>query len=221
MAIAVSPNWRNFGLQWFGACVATKLLQLIFDGFAGMFASMAGLDRPAFLLALVVFRPIGAALGGWVQWLVLRQWLLALRPWVLATSLGSAIALVVVNLLWGLTLAPSPAGAMGAFAPPISVLPQFVFEGIYGLVLGVAQWLVLKTKVSQAGGWILASAVGFLLTSVGTGLLQQILGPLGLDVSQGAWNPFFWAIAAISAALYAALTGGFLVWRLRQRPPQA
>ncbi len=220
MAIAVSPNWRNFGLQWFGACVATKLLQLIFDGFAGAFASMAGLDRPAFLLALVVFRLISGALGGLVQWLVLRQWLLALRPWVLATSLGSAIALVVVNLLWSLTLAPSPVGPMGAFAPPMSVLPQFLFEGIYGLVLGVAQWLVLKTKVSQAGGWILASAVGFLLTSVGTGLLQQLLGPLGLDVSQGAWNPFFWAIAAISLALYAALTGGFLIWNLRQRPSQ-
>ncbi|MBD1900716.1 hypothetical protein NDI44_03150 [Trichocoleus sp. DQ-A3] len=221
MTIDKSLAWKKLLWQWLVACVVAKLLQIIVDGVAGVVASATGGGftggSTSLLLILIVFRLIGGALGGTAQWLVLRQWLPSIRSWVLATSLGSAIALAVINGLWAVTLMPPASGLIGGMMPTMSVLPQFLFDGIYGILLGVAQWLVLRTKVPQAGWWVLISGVGAIASSIGIDVLQRFVGPMGIDVSQSAWNPFFWAIASVSVVLYAAISGGFLVWSLRQR----
>lgn len=221
MTMAESPVGKKLLWQWLVACVVAKLLQIIVDGVAGWVASVTGGGftggSSPLLLILIVFRLVSGALGGAAQWLVLKQWLPSIRPWVLATSLGNAIALAMINGLWAATLMPPASGFIGGMMPPMSVLPQFLFDGIYGILLGVAQWLVLRTKVPQAGWWVLVSSVGMIATSIGMDVLQRLIGPMGIDVSQSAWNPFFWVIAAVSTVLYAAITGGFLVWSLRQR----
>ncbi len=221
MTIDKSLAWKKLLWQWVLACVLAKLLQIVVDGVAGGVASATGAGfaggNGALLSILIVFRLIGGALGGTAQWLVLRQWLPSIRSWVLATSLGSAIALAMINGLWTVTLMPPASGLIGNMMPPLSVLPQFIFDGIYGILLGVAQWLVLRTKVPQAVWWVLISGVGAIASSIVIDALQKFIGPMGIDVSQSAWNPFFWAIASVSVVLYTVITGGFLVWSLRQR----
>lgn len=221
MTIDKSLVWKKLLWQWLVACIVAKLLQIIVDGVAGEIASAAGgglrEGRTSLLSILILFRLISGALGGTAQWLVLKQWLPSIRSWVLVTSLGSAIALAIINGLWTATLMPPASGLIGGMMPPLSVLPQFVFDGIYGILLGIAQWLVLRTKVPQAGWWMLINGIGAIASSIGIDVLQKFIGPMGIDVSQSAWNPFFWAIASMSVVLYAAITGGFLVWSLRQR----
>ena len=70
---------------------------------------------------------------------------------------------------------------------------------IFGTVVGVLQWLVLRRQVPRAGWWVLASTVGWVV-----GLpLGDINGPPGLG------------------AVYGAFTGTALVWLLRQPVPAA
>jgi hypothetical protein len=140
-----------------------------------------------------------------------------MRGWVLATSIGSAVAFAISKALWSATLMPPAKEIMGAFLPSMSVLPQFVFAGISGLVLGVAQWLVLRTKLPQTYWWIPLSSIGMLGEAIVVRVLQSTLGPWGIEVSASALNPVYWLIAAIGVAVYAATTGGFLVRCLRQR----
>jgi hypothetical protein len=214
--------WKTLGWQWLLACVAAKLLQVLLDGIAGWFVSTTGVggstaSASIFWLILMVFRLVSGALGGATQWLVLRSWLPSLRSWVLATSVGSAIAFVISNSLGSVTLIPPSEGIMGVFQPSMSVLPLFVFGGISGLVLGVAQWLVLRAKLPQAYWWIPLSSIGMLGESVIVGVLQSTVGAQGIDGSTSALNPMYWAIAAIGVAVYAAMTGGFLVRGLGRR----
>jgi hypothetical protein len=44
-----------------------------------------------------------------------------------------------------------------------------------------------------------------------------LVGSQGIDGSTSALNPVYWAISAIGVAVYAAMTGGFLVRGLGRR----
>jgi hypothetical protein len=140
-----------------------------------------------------------------------------MRGWVLATSVGSAITFAISNRVWAATLLPPQEGIMGLFVPSVSILPLFVFAGISGLVLGVAQWPILRAKLPQAFWWIPLSGIGMLGESLFVGVLKSTMGPMGIDVSASGLNPVYWAIAAIGVVFYAAITGVFLVRCLRQR----
>ncbi|HEY9825054.1 MAG TPA: hypothetical protein V6D19_06380 [Stenomitos sp.] len=213
-----SLAWKVLGWQWLLACVATKLLEIFLDGIAGWLGSTTGtVGHIGVVFTLIVFRLISGALGGVAQWFVLRLWLPSMRGWVLATSIGNAIAFFINNRLISATLIPSPAGVMGSFAPSVSVLPLFVFGGISGLIFGVAQWIVLRNKLPQAFLWIPLSSIAMLGEAIGIGALQSVMGPQGIEVSASALNPIYWVIAMIGAAIYATLTGGFLVHFLRQK----
>jgi hypothetical protein len=218
----ISLTWQKLGWQWLFACVAAKLLQILLDGFAQWLASITGPDEKTqgvsiLLLILIAFRLVSGALGGTGQWLVLRSWLPSIRSWVLATSVGGAIAFALSNAFWSATLISPSAVGMGAFSPSVSVVPLFVFAGISGLVLGIAQWLVLRTKLPQAYWWIPLSSIGMLGESIAIEGLQSAVGSQGIEVSASALNPGYWAIAALSVVVYAAITGGFLIRCLRRR----
>jgi hypothetical protein len=213
VSIRTGWTWR-----WVIACVVTQLLQIWGDGLAGWISSALGMSpRPGELLPLVVMaviRLFSGALGGLAQGRVLKSRFPFPISWVIATSLGSAISLVLVFGLHAATLLPS-AGPMilDAMQPPRSVLPTFIFASLTGLGLGVAQGLVLRGHVGQAGRWVLFSVLGLTAADLLTGVLQRSLGAVGLDVSTGAWNPVFWVISCLGIALYGLLTSRFWLAR--------
>jgi hypothetical protein len=153
----------------------------------------------------------GCGLGvgiGLAQWLVLRRHIPAAGWWVLA-SIGGGISGVVLALPLSEALQPLFAMFLGETlerrptVPRVSwsdVLALGVTGAVVGLVLGSAQWLVLRRHARSAGWWIGASSVGWMAgLSISTGSVSMIGLPLSLLI--------------LGAAIGAA-TGGVLVYLL-------
>ena len=107
--------------------------------------------------------------------------------WVLAS---------IVGLFVGLILEFAVEEAMGLSVGLRLVPEQYtVAFAVLGAPIGIAQWLVLRRQVSRAGWWVLASIVGF--------ASGEVVGESVFEV-----------IATF--VFYGAITGGVLVWLLRQ-----
>jgi hypothetical protein len=127
------------------------------------------------------FAAVAGASIGIAQWLVLRRQVSRSGWWVLLSSLGFAV---------GWLVDVETTGVVGDASTGVMV----------GASVGIAQWLVLRRQVSQAGWWVLASSVGFTVTFavLAAGVLP------GVGITFGVF------------AAYGAVTGAVLVWLLRQ-----
>jgi hypothetical protein len=59
-------------------------------------------------------------------------------------------------------------------------LSTWTLAAVMGLVLGAAQWPVIRAHLSQAGWWVLASAAGWLVGFPLAGFLANQLGLVGI-----------------------------------------
>ena len=131
----------------------------------------------------------GAVLGA-VQWLVLRRRLSLPRSWIVATSLGMAGGLAFTVALFG----TSTAGSV------------LLLRGVStGLLIGLAQWVVLRRSVPRAWVWVPTVAAGWALG-------WAVSSATGLDLT-----PNFAVFGATGALAFQALTGLVLAWLLAQR----
>jgi hypothetical protein len=133
------------------------------------------------------------ALFGLAQWLVLRRVLPAMRAWVLTTAIGYVVVFGLIPFI------------------RFDAIPQLggvFFFLMFGVVIGVAQWIVLRGRVHQAGWWIAISAAGWALAFllIGAAYLS------GLYV-----EPFDMLAAFLVPTI---VTGGGMLWLL-QRPARA
>lgn len=206
--------------HWLGACVITQLLQLWGDGIAQLMVTASGSGAPeawpSIVGILALCRLGSSAVAGLIQGRVITARRRLIGQWLIATALGSTAGFLLSQALYAHTLVPAPDHPLlGAVLPARSSLPRWLFAGLSGLVLGGAQWFVLWRQLRPAAWWIPLSAAGLIAADLWVHGLQRLLGPLGLDVSTGAWNPLFWLIAGSGALLYGLVTGVF--WR-RWRP---
>ena len=107
-------------------------------------------------------------LTGVVQYGLLRSYLPRMGWWVLATIGGWLLGLLVILLsgwlnIWGSEL--------------IDIDFAFI---VLGLSIGVAQWLLLRRRLPQAGWWIGGNAVGWGLLGLVTGESLNQFGLLAL-----------------------------------------
>lgn len=89
-------------------------------------------------------------------------WLL----WILATSISSVIGFALGGIL------------VQFFDNREFALSLFAFLTIWGLIIGVGQWMILRTKLTKAWGWIPATTIG--LPSglfFGYWVIYNLLGP--------------------------------------------
>jgi hypothetical protein len=159
--------------------------------------------RSGVLVGILAYSMLGAALGSVVsllQWLVLRRRVSRAVWWVLASTAGFAVAggggcgAAVVAFGYSEVLK-----GLGSLA----VLGWTVVVALGGAVTGILQWLVLRRHVSRAGWWVLASTVG-------CGLGMAVMGAFAV----GGF------VLAVGGAVLGAVTGGALVWLLRQPVPE-
>ncbi len=124
-----------------------------------------------------------------IQWDIWLQWVLATTlGWILGWALGGEIGIgTVVGIAQWLVLRPlvsqagwwilaSTAGWVVAWAlivpgvlvsPADGIVASIVAGAVFGFMLGLAQWFVLRRLVFYAGWWVAASTVGWTISLVG------------------------------------------------------
>ena len=118
-------------------------------GFIPFLTSIHGILASTLIIGL----PIGLA-----QWLALRRVAPISILWVLTVSAGLSL---------GLVAGPIVAGIWGV-SDDESVLTLTTVVTTIGLLVGMAQWLLLRGRLAKSLVWLLSSAVGL---GLGTGLV--------------------------------------------------
>ena len=220
-----------FWLRWVLANALSEALGLgavLLVGFGVLGPRLAGLSGawPA-MLGLVAGVLLGVFEGivvGAAQGSVLRRRLpgLALRRWIVATVIGATIA-------WGLGMLPSTllsanAGGSEAATEMPEALVYVLAAGmglVAGVILALAQWLVLRSlrsPVRRAGLWLPANALAWLcgmpLVFLGMGAI-----PAGASVLQAV--PIVVAAVSAAGAIVGAIHGLVLVRVLLVQTPAA
>ncbi len=142
------------------------------------------------------------AIGGSLQWVVLREKVARAGWWVLASALGLAVA----------GGAPGAAtGPTGAITADNWAMAVTLFGVIFGLVAGTMQWQVLKqAQIARAGWWVLASIFGSLVGALCVPAAGAIQAATDNYVLGGI------VFGLLFGAGLGAIPGAALVWLLRQ-----
>lgn len=136
------------------------------------------------------------AIGGYLQWVALRERIAGTGLWTLASALGFGLAM-------GAPLAADP--------EENPAMAGFLVAAVFGVVSGILQWLILRRNIPRAGWWLLANVLGSL---VGT-----ITFPIAVVISEtGNWSLAIIVFGMGFGAGHGAITGAALVWLLRQSP---
>jgi hypothetical protein len=135
---------------------------------------------------------IGASIGI-AQGLVLRRRMAPMGWWVLASALGFGV---------GKFLGEAAAQGMPA------VVGSALTGAIIGASVGVAQWLVLRGKVTGVGWWVAANVVGW---AIGWSLISLV------EEAEGMSTAMVYLIGGVGAAAAGIITGIALVGLSRAR----
>jgi hypothetical protein len=71
---------------------------------------------------------------------------------------------------------------LAMLVPLLGMAIALLLDGAMGLVVGLAQWLVLKRHVERAGRWVLISAVAWGTGAIAMGLLGWAIDRPGQEV---------------------------------------
>ena len=178
---------RGYWLAWFLASV----IGYIFGAVLGVSVAERLFDRSPFHIVMgLAFGTVMGATGGYFQWFVLRERIAGAGLWTLASALGFGLAMAIDT---------------GDNYAMTGVL----LGSIFGVVGGILQWLILRRKVARAGWWLLANLLGSLAGAIGI----LIAVPIG---EAGNWGLAIITFGLVFGAGNGAITGGALVWLLRQ-----
>lgn len=171
-------------------------------------AIVGALEASGFELVATIF--FTGLLIGTAQWLVLRQYIPKVFWWIVVSTLGWTLGLVLVSS--NVTLDPliqflNMLGAWYVF------WMNLVKQPIVLAISGAAQFPILRRFVRKAHWWILVSALGGALQGATSSTVAYILHPALLPA------PFQSALSYGSGWLgYGIVTGICLQWLLRHQP---
>ncbi|HJS19116.1 MAG TPA: hypothetical protein VJ785_10215 [Anaerolineales bacterium] len=184
---------RNELGLWLGWTLATALGMLL--GFLPSILLVNVLDLQ---WARVIVPLVAGFLIGLAQWAVLRNYLVESYDWVLAGgtswAVGYALGLFLIN-----SLSNTGLGGVIAYA-------------LFGVIVAIVQWPLLRREIPNAWVWILANAIGW---------------GLGFYFGQMSLNLFFndpaiapiastSLVSTVSGLVAGAITGLALIWIVRQ-----
>src|SRR5271157_408633 len=182
---------QGFWLWWLFATLLGTII-----GMAIVFSGLTPLRNNSSQAAQAVRGfVIGAAFGatvGTAQWLVLRRYFDRAGWWALLTFIGWVAywELNTMNLL--------------VKAQGIAFIPDLLNLAIFGVILGVLQWLLLRKKILSAGWWVPANIAGMMLASL---VIDAI------DTALQGDSPFDFITGSIVLAI---ITGICMVWLLKR-----
>lgn len=152
-------KWRRFNLiGWIVGlfCVALLYLFLIPIIEQPLDGDLIYQIEPI-LTQIAIVLPLGISVGT-MQWLILRQWEIKAKNWILATGFGGIIPAILVSLFfhyqwelrysfWGFIL-------------------YFIGVALIGASIGVTQIIATGKAISQPSLWISTNALGLLVTGL-------------------------------------------------------
>lgn len=173
----LTVGW-SLGLGWVSANAAGCFVGARIGGFIdSMFWLFGPTGRPSISFATETILSLSVNLFmvglsvGIAQWIVLRRHVERSGLWVLATILGTSISIVVASAMLhsigGETISSILANSVPKILANVSMMAAF------GAFIGLAQWLVLRQRTSQAGWWVLANSLGWAAGGA-TGLMLAI-----------------------------------------------
>lgn len=166
---------------------------------------MAALNLPDYVV-WAACSAFGGALLGVAQWVVLRKELQHAGGWILTTTLGNTLTVVISQL----AAPPAFWHVVGLYA-----FWLLISVPLHGLLLGLGQWWVLRGQVARAGWWIpiqvfslVASTLAGLYTNISVAPITTLPPPVLLFI-----------FGLTTASFYGALTGAGLVFVLAKPKP--
>ena len=148
--------------------------------------------------AQIIVPVLTGAIIGFSQWIMLRRYVTASTHWILADGISWATGYI-----------------LGLFL--IQVLPSTVFAGfigyfLFGVIVALLQWPVLRREIPHILTWILASALAW---AAGFWASQAVL-PLFFHGPSIAPALSTSVIAVTSGLVAGAITGIALIWIVRK-----
>lgn len=186
----VERNPAGLWLSWTLATAAGMLL-----GFVPASLVVENIDLG---LARVLVPLLAGFLVGLLQWVVLRPYLVLASDWILAGAAGWAVGFAL-----GLAVIQALSGSLiGAIAGYL----------LFGVLIGLIQWPVLRREIPNALSWVLASVLGW-----AAGLLAAQLA-LSLLFGDNPVHPVVTSAisAGVSGLVAGAITGLAFVQIVRQ-----
>jgi hypothetical protein len=184
---------RNEWVLWLGWVIASGAGMLI--GFlpSSFLAEWFGLG-----VARVISPLLAGGLIGFGQWLVLRNFLTECSDWVLAAGAG-----------WGVGY------ALGIYT--LQLLPGGVWSGMFGFVLfgfivALVQWPILRREIPQVLPWIVANIVGWTLGF----FIGQISASFLFNTLEISALLYSAVSLAVSGLISGAIIGLALIWIVRK-----
>lgn len=111
------------------------------------------IDEPFFYAKLIFAEAFVGACIGFAQWAVLRAWAFKNPLWIVATSFGWAIAVIVEIITMPL---------LAVLSTLFILLSQVVFIASSEVIASIPQWFVLRHAVSRSALWILINAAAWI-----------------------------------------------------------
>jgi hypothetical protein len=183
---------NEFGL-WIGWTLATAGGMLL-----GFLSAIPLVNLLNLGLAQIIVPVLAGTIIGFSQWIVLRRYLTANSNWILSEG-----------TVWA-------AGyALGLFF--IQNLPSAVFGGItgyllFGVIVALVQWPILREEIPNILVWVLASALGWALGYWAGGAVLSLFFHGSLIEPALSTT----VIAGTSGLIAGGITGIALIWIVRQ-----
>lgn len=185
---SISSGWYT----WIGWVLASAIGAAI--GFAIAVNLLDSLSRniSSALNEVLIFGLILAGMGT-MQWLVLRSQISQAGWWILASSVSGIVLGFMATL----------------FSTRVEV-NEFIGMSLFGIMLVVPQWLVLRRQLSHSWLWLIASPMGWTLGY----LAVMVLGGTSIWPETTETTGLILGFAVIGAVV-GMITGLFLIWLLR------
>ena len=186
----VARNEFGMWLEW---TLATALGMLL-----GFLPSIVLVNIMDLAFARIIVPLLAGFLVGLAQWVVLRKYVNEVSDWILAAgaswAVGYALGLFIMNGLTG------------------TGLDGFVGYILFGIIVALVQWPILRREIPNVWMWILANVIGwtagFFLSQVALDLFFN--GPSIDPVASTS------VISGVSGLVAGAITGIALIWIVRQ-----
>ena len=186
----VARNEFGMWLEW---TLATAFGMLL-----GFLPSIVLVNIMDLALARIIVPLFAGFLVGLAQWVVLRKYVNEVSDWILAAgaswAVGYALGLFIMNGLTG------------------TGLDSFVGYVLFGIIVALVQWPILRREIPNVWMWVLANVVGwttgFYLSQVFLDLLFN--GPTIAPLASTS------VISGVSGLVAGAITGIALIWIVRK-----